>query len=428
MSTVTKRLLHTLHESTSAVHCVIEGKRQLKEAGFMELGMAEEWNLVKGQGYYIDIYDSSLFAFRVNQGFELGQGFRFAHSHTDFCGFRIKGNPEITDDRYKKLNVEVYGGPIINTWLDRPLSISGKVAVKSEDVFAPKMVMVDFKRPIITIPNLAIHLNREVNKGVELNPQTDLLPLLSMAGEEFDQETFMDALAKEAGVAKEDILDFELGVYCLEEGCEVGLHEEFISAPRIDNISSVQASLTALINGTREQGIDVIGCFDHEEVGSRSKKGADSMLLSILLEKIYRSLGGNKMQYDNALLKSNALSVDGAHAIHPNKKDKSDITNKVYLNKGVAVKIATSQSYASDTHMVGIVCQLCEKAGVPYQKFYNRSDVRGGSTLGAIINAILPIPTQDIGVPVLAMHSARETMGAKDQEYLERLLTAYFSM
>lgn len=428
MNTVTARLLHSLQESTSPIHCVVEGKRQLKEAGFVELGLSEEWTLEKGQGYYIDLYDSSLLAFRVNKGFEVGQGFRFAHSHTDFCGFRIKGNPEITDGGYKKLNVEVYGGPIINTWLDRPLSIAGKVAVKSDDVFAPKMVLVDFKRPIITIPNLAIHLNREVNKGVELNAQTDVLPLLSMAGEEIEAESFMDALAAEAGVSREEILDFELGVYCLEEGCEVGLNNEFISAPRIDNISSVQASLTALINGTREQGIDVIGCFDHEEVGSRSKKGADSMLLSILLEKMYRSLGGSKMQYDNALLKSNCLSVDVAHAIHPNKKDKSDITNKVYLNKGVAVKIATSQSYASDTQMVGIVCQLCEKAGVPYQKYYNRSDIRGGSTLGAIINAILPIPTQDIGIPLLAMHSARETMGVKDQEYLEKLLTAYFSL
>ncbi len=428
MNKVAKRLLNTISASTSPIHCVIESKRQLKEAGFTELPLADEWVLERGKGYYIDLYDSSFMAFRVNEGFEVGQGFRFAHAHTDFCGLRIKGNPEINEGVYKKLNVEVYGGPILNTWFDRPLSVAGKVAVRSEDVFAPKIIMIDFKRPILTIPNLAIHLNRNVNSGVEINNQVDILPLLGMAGEEVNESEFMDALAKEAGVSREEILDFELGVYCFEEGTEVGLNNEFISSPRIDNISSVQACLTALINGTRREGIDVIGCFDHEEVGSRSKKGADSQLLGILLEKIYRTLGGSKMQYDNALLKSNCLSVDVAHAIHPNKKEKSDITNKVYLNKGVAIKIACAQSYATDTAMVGMVVGLCEKANVPYQKFYNRSDVKGGSTLGAIINAILPIPTQDIGIPLLAMHSTRETMGVKDQEYLEQLLTSYFSL
>ena len=428
MNSVTNRLIQTLNVSTSAMHCVEEGKRQLREGGFVELHLSDEWKLECGQGYFIDCYDSSLIAFRVNKEFQIGEGFRFVHSHTDFCGFHIKGNPEIKEGSYKKLNVEVYGGPILNTWLDRPLSVSGKVALRSDDVFAPKVVLVDFKRPILTIPNLAIHLNREVNKGVELNNQVDMLPLLSVEGEEIGYDSFMDALAAELGVEKEEILDYELGVYCFEQGCEVGLNNEFISSPRIDNVSSVQASITALLNGTRTQGIDVIGCFDHEEVGSRTKKGADSLLLPMVLEKIYRTLGGTKMQYENALLKSNCLSVDGGHAVHPNKKEKSDITNPVYLNKGLIIKIACSQSYATDPHMVGMVMQICEKAGVPYQKFYNRSDVRGGSTLGAIVSAFLPIPTQDIGIPVLAMHSARETMGAKDQEYLEKMLTAYFSL
>ncbi|MDO5519354.1 MAG: M18 family aminopeptidase [bacterium] len=428
MNKITKRLLTTISESTSPMHCVEESKRQLDAAGYKELVLSEEWQLELGKGYYIDLYDSSFMAFRINRDFKLGQGFRFAHAHTDSPALRIKGNPEIVDGEYKKLNVEVYGGPILNTWFDRPLSIAGKVAVKSDDVFAPTIKLVDFKRPVITIPNLAIHLNRSVNSGVEINNQVDLLPLLGMSGEEMDTVTFMDALAKEAGVKKEDILDYELGIYCFEEGVMVGLNNEFVSAPRIDNISSVQACITALVNGTRAEGIDVIGCFDHEEVGSRSKKGADSHLLGMLLEKIYRTLGGSKMQYDNALLKSNCLSVDVAHALHPNKKEKSDITNKVYLNKGVAVKIASSQSYASDTAMVGMVVGICEKMNIPYQKFYNRSDVKGGSTLGAIVNAILPIPTQDIGIPLLAMHSSRETMGVKDQEYLESLLTAYFSL
>lgn len=428
MNTTVTRLLNTIQKSTSPIHCVMESKRQLKEAGYTELLLTKEWELSTGKGYYVDLYDSSFLAFRINEGFEAPQPFRFAYAHTDFVGLRIKSKPEVREGVYHKLNVEVYGGPIINTWLDRPLSIAGKVALKSKDVFHPEIRMVDFNRPMITIPNLAIHLNREVNKGVELNNQVDLLPLAGMITEELEKNFFMEALAKELGVKEEDILDFELGIYCFEQGTTFGFHEEFISSPRIDNISSVQACLTGLIESKRTEGIDVIACFDHEEVGSRSKKGADSLLLSMLLEKIYDALGCSKGEYRTALFNSHCLSVDVAHAMHPNRKEKSDITNQVYLNHGVAVKIANSQSYASDCEMVGMVAQLCEAHDIPYQKFYNRSDIRGGSTLGAIVNAILPIPTQDIGIPMLAMHSARETMGAKDQEALEKLLMTYFTI
>lgn len=428
MNNTTKKLLDTIAVSTSPIHCVIECKRQLAEAGYQELHLSKEWKLEKNKGYYVELYHSSVMAFRVNEEFEIGDSFRFAHAHTDFVGLRIKGKPELVDGEYQKLNVEVYGGPILSTWLDRPLSIAGKVAVRSNDIFHPEVKMVDFKRPVITIPNLAIHLNREVNSGVELNPQVDMLPLIGMVKDQVETQFFMEALSKEVGVDVKDILDFELGVYCLEEGCVIGLNEEFISSPRIDNISSVQACITALLESKRRRGIDVVVCFDHEEIGSRTKKGADSLLLGMLLVKLYEALGGTEGQYRDALLSSHCLSVDVAHAIHPNKKGKEDITNKVYMNHGIAVKIANAQSYASDCEMVGMLVQLCESNDIPYQKFYNRSDVKGGSTLGAIINSILPIPTQDIGIPMLAMHSARETCGVKDQEALVKTLTAYFSI
>lgn len=428
MNQITKRLLNTIEASTSPIHCVQEAKRQLLEAGFQELTMAEPFDLQKGQGYVMELYHSSILAFRVNKQFQLGEGFRFAYAHTDFCGFRLKAKPEMVDGAYKKLNVEVYGGPILNTWMDRPLSISGKVAIRSRDLFHPEIRLVDFKRPLLTIPNLAIHLDRDVNKGKELNNQIDMLPLLGMAGEQMKQEEFIEALAKELKVSSKDILDFELGVYLKEEGVEFGLNNEFISAPRIDNISSVQACLTGIITGERNHGIDVIACFDHEEIGSRSKKGADSNLLGLLLQKIYVSLGGSITAYNDALLKSHCVSVDVAHAVHPNKKEKSDVTNKVYLNKGIAIKITNTQAYASDCEMVGVLVQICDKCGLPYQKYYNRSDIKGGSTLGAIVNSLIPIQTQDIGIPVLAMHSARETMGVKDQVDLEKLLIAYFSL
>lgn len=428
MNKTTKRLLNTIAASTSPIHCVIESKRQLKEAGYKELKLASEWEITPDQGYYVDLYHSSVLAFHVNKEFQLGDPFRLAFAHTDFVGLRIKGKPEVVDGEYKKLNVEVYGGPILSTWLDRPLSIAGKVAVRSNDIFQPEVRTVDFKRPILTIPNLAIHLNREVNSGVELNPQVDMLPLIGMVEEQLEKEFFMEALASELEVEVKDILDFELGVYCFEEGCLAGLHEEFISSPRIDNISSVQACLTGLIEGKRTSGIDVIACFDHEEIGSRTKKGADSLLLGMLLVKIYEALGGTEGMYRNALLKSHCLSVDVAHAMHPNKKGKEDITNKIYLNKGIAIKIANAQTYATDCEMVAMLVALCESNEIPYQKFYNRSDVRGGSTIGAIVNSILPIPTQDIGIPMLAMHSARETCGVKDQEALENVLTSFFTV
>ena len=428
MNQITKRLLNTIEVATSPTHCVQEAKRQLLEAGFVELDMAAPFDIKKGMGYVVELYNSSIMAFRVNEQFQLGEGFRFAYAHTDFCGFRVKAKPEIVDGAYKKLNVEVYGGPILNTFMDRPLSISGKVALRSKDLFHPEIRLVDFKRPLLTIPNLAIHLDRDVNKGKELNSQIDMLPLLSMAGEHIKQEEFVEALAKELHVSPKDILDFELGLYIKEEGVEFGLKKEFISAPRIDNISSVQACLTGIITSERSHGIDVIACFDHEEIGSRSKKGADSNLLGLLLQKVYCSLGGSITSYNDALLKSHCISVDVTHAVHPNKKEKSDITNKVYLNKGIAIKITNSQSYASDCEMVGILIQICDKCGLPYQKYYNRSDINGGSTLGSIINSILPVQTQDIGIPILAMHSARETMGVKDQVDLEKLLTAYFSL
>lgn len=428
MNQITQRLLHTIEMSTSPIHCVQEAKRQLLEAGFHELNMAEPFELKRGQAYVMELYSSSLLAFRVNENFSLGEGFRFAYAHSDFCGFRLKAKPEIIDGVYRKLNVEVYGGPILSTWMDRPLSISGKVALRSKDIFHPEIRLVDFKRPMLTIPNLAIHLDGDVNKGKEFNNQVDMLPLLGMIRERINHKEFINALAKELQVDEKDILDFELGVYVKEEGVEFGLNNEFISAPRIDNLSSVQACLTGIITGERTHGIDVIALFDHEEIGSRSKKGADSNLLGLLLQKIYCSLGGTIAEYQDALLKSHCISVDVAHGVHPNKKEKSDVTNKVYLNKGVAIKIANSQAYASDCEMVGILVQICDICGLPYQKYYNRSDIKGGSTLGSIVNAILPMQTQDIGIPILAMHSARETMGVMDQINLEKLLVAYFSL
>ena len=419
-----EKLLQLTEEGTSPFHVTASVERQFQEAGFRKVQLGKGWKLEKGGRYYLVHHGTSLVAFTIGKSYGTGDAFRIAAAHTDFPGLRIKPSPEVKKAGYRQLNVEVYGGAILNTWLDRPLSASGRVALRSDDIFHPKMRLVDFKKPFLTIPNLAIHMNREVNKGVELNRQKDMLPVFGME----DSEEFLTRLAEQLQVKKEDILDYELGLYNTDTGDYLGLSEEFISSPRLDNLTSVQAITTALLAGERERGINVAAYFDHEEIGSRTKQGAGSTFLSAVLERILLSLDGNRDQFLEAYGESMLLSVDVAHGIHPNYTEKHDPTNADVLGKGVCIKEACSQSYATDSEAVAIVQQICEKEQIPYQKFVNRSDSAGGSTLGSIASSILPIRTVDIGIPLLAMHSSRELMGTADQESLVRLAQAFYSL
>jgi len=308
------------------------------------------------------------------------------------------------------------------------LSIAGRVACKGEDIYHPEIRLVDFARPIATIPNLAVHMNRKVNEGVELNKQSDMLPILGMFDEGMNKDSyFLDLLAKECGVAKEDILDFDLYVYAVEEGCYVGVNEELISSPRLDNLTSCYALLHGIgQENVREDGINVAILFDHEEIGSRSKQGADSALLQMVFEKIYAALGFSMNALTDSIFNSFLFSVDVAHAVHPHRAEKYDPVNQAHFNEGIVLKLNSNQRYTFDTEAVAIAQGICEKAGVKYQKFANRSDVAGGGTLGPIISGWLPMKTVDIGVALLAMHSARELMGRKDQEYMEKLMVGFF--
>ncbi len=320
----------------------------------------------------------------------------------------------------------MYGGAILNTWLDRPLSISGRVAVESKDVMHPDMRYLSVERPLFVIPNLAIHMNRDVNKGVELNKQTDMLPILGLLGEEKEEHMLMKFLAEELKVEEEKILDYELWVYCMEEPRYLGRQQEFILSPRLDNLTSVQALLTGLTESRPARGLNVVALFDHEEVGCYTKQGAGSMMLLNLLEKIHDSQGKSAAQTRESLYDAFLLSLDVAHGLHPNQMGKMDITNKPVLGKGLCIKEASSQSYATDCEAVAVVEQICRRNKIPYQKFVNRSDMPGGGTLGSIASAILPVRTVDVGVPLLAMHSAVETMGAADMKSLTSLVTAFF--
>lgn len=421
-------LFKYLNEAVTPYHSVELAATFLQEAGFVEQKLEEPFLPERGGAYFIRIYGTGIAAYTVGTEFEAGDALHIAAAHTDYPCLRVKPKAELAAGEYKRLNVEVYGGAILNTWFDRPLSLAGRVALRGESTYAPHLQTVDFKRPLLTVPNLAIHMNREVNKGVEYKPQRDLLPLLGLMGEDEEKDSyFADLLAKEMQVQKNDILDFDLSVYCTEPACLLGANEEFVSAPRLDNQLSCYALLHAICAARHQRRLSMIVLYDHEEIGSRSKQGADSALTAGLLERIYEALGAERQGFRQAMAKGILLSVDAAHALHPGRQESYDPVNRAVINKGVVLKINTSQRYAFDTETVAMMQMLCEEAGVPYQKFANHGDVTGGSTLGPILSSWLPMRAIDIGVPMLAMHSARELAGRKDIEYLEQLLARFFS-
>lgn len=417
-----------LKKGSSPFHVVRESEERLKKAGFEKLRLKDSWMPEKGKSYYVICHDSSLFAFTVGKNYNFHHSARIVASHVDSPCPRIKTHAEVNEEGYQELNVEMYGGAILNTWLDRPLSIAGRVALKSEDVFFPNMELVDFKIPVATIPNIAIHINRDLNKGVELNKQTDMIPVVGMDMEKKNKEFLLDALAKKLDVNKSDILDYELSLYNTDEPQVVGFEKEFISAARLDNLVSSYAAVEGIINNRRNEGINLIALFDHEEIGSRTKQGAASNILSFIIEKICLSFGMNHMQFVETVSDSMMLSLDVSHGLHPNKVSSYDITNKSVLNGGICIKEACSQSYATDSEAIAIIQQICENEKIAYQKSVNRSDKSGGSTLGAIIGTVLPMQIVDLGVPLLAMHSARELMGVKDQDAAQKLVGKFFSL
>lgn len=417
-----RELIDFIHKSPSNYHVVKNVEEILLENGFQSLDLRERWNIQKGRKYFTVKNDSSIVAFVAGDGDLEKDGFKLIGSHTDFPNFKIKPNPEIvTEGNYLKLNTEVYGGPILNTWMDRPLSIAGKVMLKSDDIFHPMSRLVDIKRPILIIPNLSIHMNRKINEGIALGKQKDMLPLVSLINEEFEKNNFLlKLIAKELNVELEEILDFELSLYEVEKGSIVGLNEEFISCARLDNMAMVHASIDAIINSKSSKSTKVVVCFDNEEVGSSTKQGADSPMLKTILERISISLGKDKEDFYRALYNSFIISADMAHALHPNSPEKHDPTNKPIINKGPAVKISANQSYTTDSDSQAVYKLLCKRACVPVQTFVNHSDERGGSTIGPINSTHLDIRSIDIGNPILAMHSIRELGGVDDHYYIKK--------
>ena len=421
-------LIDFLHESSTAFQAVEVMKKDLLQAGYQEIEGDKKWNLKEGDRVFYTKNGSSLFVVQIGTD-PLEGGFKMAGAHTDSPTFRIKPESEIVQDGFLKLNVETYGGPILSTWFDRPLSLAGRVMVKGDHILKPKSVMMDFKKPVLYIPSLAIHMNRKVNEGVEINKQKHVLPVMMMVEKDFDKKGFLKKMvAEHLGEEVEYILDFDLFVYESEKGSLCGFNEEFISSKRQDNLSMTHSILTAIKKAEAFSGINIAAFFDNEECGSASKQGADSTLLRDLMERVFYALGGSREGFLKSLESSFMISADLAHSVHPNYNDMHDPTNRPLINKGPVIKISANQRYTSDADSMSVFTELCEEAGVPYQYFVNRSDLAGGSTIGPIGSTHLPIRTLDIGNAILGMHSVRELGGVKDHLYLTKALEVYFNL
>lgn len=402
-------LIDFLYKSPTAFNAVEESKKILDENDFKELNPREVWNLKVGGKYYVTKNLSSIVAFTINSN-NIQEGFRIIGSHSDSPSFKIKPNPEmISENTYLKLNTECYGGPILNTWLDRPLAIAGKVVLKSDDILNPVEKIININKPICIIPNLAIHINKTINDGYSLNKQKDMIPLVSLINDTLEKDDFLlDKLSKTLGVKKKNILDFELFLYEYDKGSLIGNKKEFISSSRLDNLSMAYTSLISLVESKNDKGINIACIFDNEEIGSSTKQGADSNMLLNILERICISLGENREGFLRSLYSSFMISADLAHAVHLNFPEKHDPTNRVVMGKGPVIKINANQSYTTDSHSSSVYKMICKKVGVNYQEFVNRSDARGGSTIGPISSTHIDIPSIDVGTPILAMHSIRE--------------------
>ena len=411
-----------IEHAPTAFHAIDEIKMLLKKEGFQELKESEIWNLEPGEKYYVTRNNSSIIALKAGKDLE-NYSFHVTASHSDSPAFKLKENAEIEiAKKYTVLNTEGYGGMICSTWFDRPLSLAGRVMVKNGDRIETKLVKIN--RDLLMIPSLAIHMDRKVNEGRAINKQIDMLPVLS--GSVKEPGEVKSLVAKELGVETTDIYGMDLFLYNRMEAVRWGSDGEFIGCPRLDDLQCAFTSLKGFLEAENDKNINVYACFDNEEVGSGTKQGAASTFLYDVLWRANKALGNTEEEYYRAVAGSFMLSCDNAHAVHPNYKQKTDATNCVYMNDGIVVKSHAGQKYTSDAVSVAVFKMICEKAGIPVQFFSNRSDEAGGSTLGNIAMAQVSMNTVDIGLPQLAMHSAYETAGVKDTEYMIKAVKTFY--
>lgn len=424
-------LMKFLDNSVCNVWAVETASQMLAEQGFTRLDMRDTWQLTPGGRYFVTKNDTALIAFIAGHT-DPAAGYRIIAAHSDSPGFRIKPHPEmVVDGNILKLNTEVYGGPILYTWFDRPLSIAGRIVVAGETPLTPRTIPVKIERPLLTIPHLAIHYNRSVNEGNPLSKQKDMLPVIGILDETVNRQGYLlDIIAREAGVKASDIIDCDLMLYDTTPACRVGVNGEFITSGRIDDLSMVHAAITALTEtaSATPAMTRVAAIFDNEETGSGTKQGAASPWLANVLTRINTALGGDNETFLRAVAASFMVSADNAHGTHPNYPEKQDPTNHPVLGRGPVIKINANCKYMTDAESAAVFRNICDLAGVPCQYFVNHSDVAGGSTLGNILTAQLDLRGVDMGAPQWAMHSARETSAAIDHAYIIQAFSTFYSI
>lgn len=432
-----KRLLSFLDASPVNFLAVKNIADTLAANGFRRIDPALPLGEVKsGDRFFVTKNNSSIYAFRIGNKPIADAGFHMICAHCDSPTFRIKPHAEmLTEGGIVKLNTEVYGGPIMSTWFDRPLTLAGRVIVRGEDVMQPETLLLHIKRPLLQISNLAIHFNRQVNDGVALSKQKDVLPLLGQITSQLEAgNLLMNVILEELNstiadcqFCAKDVLDFDLYLADATPACTFGVHNEFISSGRLDDLSMCYAGLEALIASDTTDTTQVLALFDNEETGSQTKQGAGSPFLAYMLKRIAMSQSHTEEAYYQAVERAFMISADNAHAWHPNYPEKYDPTNHPMLGGGPVIKFNAAQKYASDAVSAAVFAGLCEKAGVPCQRFVNHSDVAGGSTLGNILASSIPLRGVDMGNAILAMHSCRETGSVVDHEYCVKVFTEFFS-
>ena len=428
-----KRLLSFLDASPVNFLAVKNLTEELQQHGYRRIDTTEALGTVKaGDKFFVTKNDSSIYAFQIGRKPLAETGFHMICAHCDSPTFRIKPHAEIDcEGGIVKLNSEVYGGPIMSTWFDRPLTLAGRVIVKSKDVMTPTTLLLHVKRPLLQISNLAIHFNRQVNDGVKLSRQKDVLPILGIINDELEKgnllmNIILEELNKQQTVAREDILDFDLYLADATPACTFGAHNELISSGRLDDLSMCFAGLEALLASQPTDTTQVLAIFDNEETGSQTKQGAGSPFLSYMLKRIALAQSGTEEAYYQAVERAFMISADNAHAWHPNYSEKYDPTNHPMLGGGPVIKFNAAQKYASDAYSASVFAGLCKKAGVPCQRFVNHSDVAGGSTLGNILASSIPLRGVDMGNAILAMHSCRETGSTADHEFCVKVFTQFY--
>ena len=430
---MTQDLLNFLDSSTCCFTAVRNVRKRLDDAGFKHLDMRDKWPAMHpGEKYYIIKNHSAIFPFIT--GSDPAAGYKIIAAHSDSPGFKVKPSPEMVGKgNIVRLNTEVYGGPILYTWFDRPLSLAGRVVLRSDNPLEPKTVIIDLERPILEIPHLSIHFNRAVNEGNPLSRQKDMMPVLGFLKDGMEKDgLLLRVVAEHIGCLPEEILDFDLCLYPVEKGSVFGLDNEFISSPRIDDLEMVHCGLTALLDSATSDEIQpmtrVLAVFDNEETGSGTKQGAASPILRTLLTRINHCLGADNETFFRAVASSFMISADNGHGLHPNYEEKQDPTNLPILGKGPVIKSNANCKYMTDADSAAVFRRICQKAGVPVQTFVNHSDVAGGSTLGNILTSQLDLRGVDMGCPQWAMHSCRETASVADQLYTLRAFTTFYNM